>query len=195
MVIEPGCRRCPQLVASRTCIAWGNGAPDAAIMVVGEAPGTGDPDADVWKGGNHTGCAYTSRHSGRRIRRLLAELGHAGNVYYTNAVKCHPSDGDGSSRPPTPTELGSCRTHLETEIDTISPEVILATGKHATQTLLAFDGRSIDGFVQKVCEPITIESLSASVLPVLHPSYRDVWLSRLGLTRSEYRERIARHLP
>lgn len=85
----------------------------ATLQAVGRTdrpPGAGDPDAEVWKGGNHTGCAYTSRHSGRRIRRLLADLGYAGDVYYTNAVKCFPEGEDGSNREPTAVERSNCRT-------------------------------------------------------------------------------------
>ena len=45
-VLDPGCARCPALEASRTRISWGNGPPDAAVVVVGEAPGAGTPEAD-----------------------------------------------------------------------------------------------------------------------------------------------------
>ncbi|MFW5918548.1 MAG: uracil-DNA glycosylase family protein, partial [Haloferacaceae archaeon] len=109
-VLEPGCSRCPGLAKARTRIAWGVGPDDADVVVVGEAPAVGDPDAERWQGGNHTGMAYTSRHSGQRIRQLFAELGYADRTYYTNAVKCFPraevgfgsgsgsnSDDDGSN--------------------------------------------------------------------------------------------------
>jgi DNA polymerase len=76
------CRRCPALVESRECISWGNGPLDAEIVVVGEAPGAGTPEADRWQGGNWTGMAYTARHSGRRIRDLLAEAGYP-DAYFT----------------------------------------------------------------------------------------------------------------
>ncbi len=194
-VLESGCQRCPNLVESRTRIAWGTGNTSAEVMVVGEAPAAGNPDADIWKGGNHTGRAYTSRHSGRRIRHLIAELDYTGRVYYTNAVKCYPSDGDGSNREPTDTELVNCRAHLKTEIETIEPAVVLATGKHATRTLVQLEDHQVDSFLDSVCEPIECRRLGITVLPVLHPAYQEVWLSRLGWKCSEYRERIADHLP
>ncbi len=90
-VVEPDCERCPALVEHCECISWGTGPLDASIVVVGEAPGYGNPDADRWQGGNWTGMAYTSRHSGRRIRRMLAEIGYGDETYYTNAVKCFPA--------------------------------------------------------------------------------------------------------
>jgi hypothetical protein len=80
LVVERDCARCPALAACRTEISWGNGARDATLVVVGEAPAAGDPpdeesettdDPDPWAGGNHTGLAYTSRHSGRRVRETV----------------------------------------------------------------------------------------------------------------------------
>ena len=195
LVLEPDCRRCPALVESRTCISWGNGPADADVLVVGEAPGAGDPDAERWRGGNYTGMAYTSRHSGRRVRRLFEALGYTDRTFYTNAVKCFPSDGEGSNREPAPDELDSCRSHLEAEAAAVDPEVVVATGKHATKTVLAFDGRELDGFLDSVLEPVECASLNATLLPILHPSYQDVWLSRLGYDREEYRAEIAARLP
>ncbi|SHH14987.1 uracil-DNA glycosylase [Halobaculum gomorrense] len=191
LVIEPDCSRCPALVDTRTRISWGNGPRDASVLVVGEAPGAGDPDADTWKGGNHTGCAYTSRHSGRRVRRLMADLGYGGDCLFTNAVKCHPP----GNRDPTDEELRNCRGHLETELDIVDPETVVTTGKHATATLLAFEGVALDGFLDRVSDPVDCPTLGVRRLPVLHPSYREVWLSRLDLTEAEYRARIAEHLP
>lgn len=195
LVLEPDCGRCPALVESRTCISWGNGPRDADVLVVGEAPGAGAPDADAWKGGNHTGCAYTSRHSGRRIRGLLADLGYADRTFYTNAVNCFPEGDGGSNREPTDGELSNCRRHLESELELVDPAVVVATGKHATETILAFESRTLDGFLDAVCDPVDLPGLGVRLLPILHPSYQEVWLSRLDLTESEYRERIAAHLP
>ena len=194
-VLRPGCSRCPTLVDSRTCISWGTGPLDARLLVVGEAPGAGNPEAEVWKGGNHTGCAYTSRHSGRRIRRLMADLGYAGDVYYTNAVKCFPEGDDGSNREPTAAEREQCRPHLRDEIDRVDPEVVVPTGKHATISVLAFEDRSVDGFLESVGQPVDCPTLGVTVLPILHPSYEEVWRSRLGYDAESYREQIASHLP
>jgi uracil-DNA glycosylase family 4 len=192
-VLERECERCPSLVDSRTCISWGTGPADAAVMVVGEAPGAGAPETETWRGGNHTGMAYTTRHSGRRIRRLFSELGY--DPYYTNAVKCFPSDGTGSNREPEAEERENCRTHLLTEIERVKPEVVVATGKHATQSLLAAEGETLDGFLDSVLEPRPLPTLGTTLLPLLHPSYQEVWLSRLGLDSATYRERIAAALP
>ena len=191
LVLAPDCSRCPALVESRTRISWGTGSRDANVFVVGEAPGGGDPDAETWKGGNHTGCAYTSRHSGRRIRRLIRDLGYGDDCFFTNAAKCHPEN----DRDPTDEELANCRGHLEAELDIVDPDVVVTTGKHATATLLAFEGIELDSFLDSVCEPIDCRVLGVTCLPILHPSYQEVWLSRLELSDAEYRERISERLP
>ena len=194
-VLAPGCERCPALAESRECISWGNGSLDAELVVVGEAPGAGTPEADLWKGGNWTGMAYTARHSGRKIRDLFAELGFDNDdLYYTNAVKCFPEGEDGSNREPTSEERTNCRPYLETEIEEIEPRAVVATGKHATTSLLATEGKSIDGFLDSILEPVALESLETTLVPVLHPSYQAVWLSRLDYTYEGYLDAITETL-
>ncbi|ELY64015.1 uracil-DNA glycosylase [Natronococcus jeotgali] len=187
-VIEPDCRRCPALAEDRNCISWGTGPLDADVLVVGEAPGLGNPDADRWKGGNWTGKAYTSRHSGRRIRRMLERVGHDEDAYYTNAVKCFPASEEDptSNREPTDEERATCRAHLVTEVETLEPDVVLATGKHATKSVLAAEGRGLEGFIDSVLEPVRCERLDTWLVPILHPSYQDVWIVRMGYEPDAY---------
>jgi len=191
-VIEPDCTRCPALADGRECISWGNGPLDARLVVVGEAPGYGTPEADRWRGGNWTGLAYTSRHSGRRIRRLLAQIGYGTDAYYTNAVKCFPPDPDDrtTNREPTAEERSNCRAHLLTELDLVDPAVVLATGKHATKSVLAAEDRELARFLDAVLDPIALDRLGVWLLPVLHPSYQDVWVGRLGYEPDEYLDAI-----
>jgi DNA polymerase len=197
------CRRCPALVDCRERVSWGVGPRDASLVVVGEAPGAGDPDAERWRGGNWTGMAYTSRASGRKVRAMVDGLGYGGDAYYTNAVKCFPCAGRGddgdegaggaagpTNREPTVEELANCRPYLLDEVETVSPAWVLATGKHATRSLFAVDGRAVEGFLELVLEPVSLEGIDPPVLPLLHPSYQEVWLSRLGHTRASYLEEI-----
>ncbi|WP_232703195.1 uracil-DNA glycosylase [Halobacterium wangiae] len=186
-VLVPDCRECPALVESRNCISWGQGDTDADLVVVGEAPGAGDADAETWRGGNHTGMAYTTRHSGRRVRELVADLGFP-DAYFTNAVKCHPPQ----NRDPTETERENCSLRLETELAEIQPHAVLATGSHATASLLEMADRSLDRFVDSVADcvregrPLDWPGVDAALVPALHPSYENVWLARLDLTREAY---------
>ncbi|SIS10233.1 uracil-DNA glycosylase [Natronorubrum thiooxidans] len=228
-VLEADCERCPALTECRERISWGTGPLEATVVVVGEAPGYGDPDADRWRGGNWTGKAYTSRHSGRRIRRMLARLGYDETTYYTNAVKCFPAseaprassassaerssadsqaaeprdDGETASsdseepetnREPTAEERATCRDHLLTELETVDPDVVLATGKHATKTVLAAEGRELEDFLESVLEPVWCARLDVWLVPILHPSYQDVWLGRLGYEPETYLEAIGETL-
>ena len=188
-VVEPGCARCPALVEARERISWGNGSLDADVMVVGEAPGAGNPEAERWRGGNWTGLAYTARHSGRLVRSTFEALGYGpDDLYVTNAVKCFPSDGEGGNREPTDGELERCFEHLVAELDAVDPSVVVATGRHPTAVLLAREGVALDGFVDRVLEPLECPSLGVTVLPVLHPAYEHVWRGRLGYDREGYVE-------
>ena len=184
------CRRCPALVDARECISWGNGPLDADIVVVGEAPGAGTPEADLWKGGNWTGMAYTARHSGRKIRELMADLGYRDDCYYTNAVKCFPSDGEGSNREPTDEEHENCRPYLEAEIREIEPRAVVATGKHATTSLLATENLELDGFVDSILDAVSLPGLETTLVPILHPSYQAIWISRLGYSDESYLDAV-----
>jgi len=187
--MAPDCRRCADLAAARERISWGVGSLEATLVVVGEAPGAGTPEADRWRGGNHTGMAYTARHSGRRIRDRLASLGYdPDELYFTNAVKCFPPSDDGgeSNREPTAAERANCRPYLLAELDAVAPDCVVATGRHATESLLAATDRSLDGFLEAVLEPVETDRLPP-VLPVLHPSYREVWIPRLGYDDDGYR--------
>lgn len=192
LAVEPDCARCPALAECRTRISWGNGPHDADIVVVGEAPGAGNPDADRWRGGNWTGLAYTARHSGRRIRETMAAVGYAERTFYTNAVKCFPRDPDDptTNREPTAEERDACRDHLLTELDAVDSNVVVTTGKHATASMLAVEDRQVDGFVDSVLDPVRLPSLEVTLIPLLHPSYRDVWLSRLDYDLEGYRDTL-----
>jgi DNA polymerase len=52
--------------------------------------------------------------------------------------------------------------------------------------VLALDDVSLEGFLDSVLEPRHSDALGVSVVPLLHPSYQEVWLSRLGYDREEY---------
>lgn len=192
-VLADGCEHCPALAESRGCISWGNGPLDASLVVVGEAPGYGNPEAERWRGGNWTGMAYTSRHSGQRIRELLADAGFGhDDCYFTNAVKCFPADPDDptTNREPTAEERTNCRPYLREEIEQVDPDAVVPTGKHATKSVLSLEGKDIDGFVDHVLDPVDCPKLGVTVVPLLHPSYQTVWVPQIGYTAESYRDEI-----
>ena len=211
------CLRCPALVAARERICWGVGPRDASVVVVGEAPAAGEPDADRWQGGNWTGMAYTGRHSGRKIREMCEQLSLE-EAYFTNAVKCFPSaaiepvetgrenaggtDGidrideadETDNREPTAEERANCRPYLRREIEEVDPACVLATGGHATRSLLAVENRTVESFLDLILEVQDCPTLEVPVLPVLHPSYQEVWISRLGYSYGGYVEAVRQEL-
>lgn len=190
-VLAPECSRCPALVDSRERIAWGNGSREADVMIVGEAPASGDPSAPRWQGGNWTGMAYTGQHSGKLIRTMFEALGYGpDDVYVTNAVKCFPSDGTGSNREPSKAERDTCFSHLLTELKEVNPTVVVTTGKHATMACLDHENRPLERFLDAVLTPIECPRLAVTLLPLLHPSYQHVWLTRLDYTYDAYIDEI-----
>ena len=54
------------------------------------------------------------------------------DVYIANVVKCRPPE----NRNPEPDEVASCEPFLKKQIDLVRPEIIIALGKFAVQTLL-----------------------------------------------------------
>src|SRR6201987_5223909 len=122
------CMKCPHLARSRTQTVFGVGNPDADLMFVGEAPGA-DEDAQ--------GEPFVGR-AGQLLTKIIKAMGFAREeVYIANILKCRP-DTPGSAygnRPPTPSEMQTCRPYLMEQIDIIRPKVIVALGAVAVEGL------------------------------------------------------------
>ncbi len=56
--------------------------------------------------------------------------------------------------------------------------------------MLAAEDREIDGFIDTVLTPVRCDRLETRLVPILHPSYQDVWIGRLGYEPAEYLEAI-----
>lgn len=117
------CQRC-KLAGGRTNLVFGVGNPAARLVFVGEAPGH---DEDL-RGEPFVG----------RAGQLLTEIITKGmkirreDVYICNVIKCRPP----GNRNPEPDEVASCEPFLLRQLELIGPEVIVALGKFAAQTLL-----------------------------------------------------------
>ena len=83
------------------------------------------------------------------------------------------------------------QTQVRDVIEQVDPDVVVPTGKHATTSVLALEDRTVDSFLDTVLDPIDCPELGVTVVPLLHPSYRDVWVSRLGHTNDSYEQRVA----
>ena len=147
------CTRCP-LAVGRTQVVFGEGDPDAGLLVVGEGPGR---DEDL------QGRPFVGR-SGRLLDRLLAE--EAGltrsQVYIANVVKCRPPN----NRDPLPAEIAACRPYLDRQITLIAPRVVLSLGNFASKLLLD----TTAGVTKLRGRIYPLAGTTAVVVPTFHPA-------------------------
>lgn len=123
------CTKCKHLACSRTQTVFGVGNPDADLMFIGEAPGADEDEQ---------GEPFVGR-AGQLLTRILKAMNFAReDVYIANILKCRPDMPAGSfgNRPPTPTEMQTCRPYLVEQIDIIRPSVLVALGAVAVEGLL-----------------------------------------------------------
>jgi len=123
-----GCRECP-LGFQATQTVWGEGPLHAPLMLVGEQPG----DQEDLQGRPFVGPA------GRLLDRALAELGWPRDaLYVTNAVKHFKFEMRGKRRmhkTPAQREIAACLHWLESEIEAVDPQAIVALGATAARAL------------------------------------------------------------
>src|SRR5205085_884376 len=123
------CRACP-LWRNATQTVFGEGPARARLMLVGEQPG----DKEDLAGKPFVGPA------GQMLDRALAEAGiDREKVYVTNAVKHFKFVPRGKIRlhqkPSTP-EIRACRPWYERELAAVQPELVVAMGATAAQSVL-----------------------------------------------------------
>ncbi len=117
------CRVCPELAANRTNTVFGDGNPNAKLMLLGEAPGA---DEDELK------KPFVGR-SGKLLDSLLREHGLDRSKFYVcNILKCRPPE----NRKPTRTEISNCENFLVNQIQIIKPKFILCLGSTSANFIL-----------------------------------------------------------
>jgi DNA polymerase len=125
------CLRCT-LSASRNQVVFGAGNPNAAIMLIGQGPSLTD---------DHTGLPYTGP-AGEFLDTALQQAGLSrAEVWLTNLHKCvatklDKETGKPEMRPPKAEEVIACDPWLEQELFWVKPNVLVAIGGPAAQTLL-----------------------------------------------------------
>ncbi len=119
------CTRCA-LHESRTQTVFGVGNTNASWMIIGEAPGAEE---------DRRGEPFVGR-AGKLLDEMLRAVGQGrDSVFIANILKCRPPN----NRDPKPAEASACREYLERQIELIDPDIILAVGRIAAQTLLGTD--------------------------------------------------------
>jgi DNA polymerase len=116
------CKRC-KLCNGRTQIVFGVGNPKAELVFVGEGPGA-DEDAQ--------GVPFVGKAGQLLTKMIEAMQFRRDEVYICNVVKCRPPN----NRNPEPEEIEACEPFLKAQLAAIRPQVIVALGKFAAQTLL-----------------------------------------------------------
>src|SRR5438093_4204606 len=123
------CKAC-DLWQDATQTVFGEGAPDAEVMLVGEQPG----DREDIEGRPFVGPA------GRLLDQALERAGiERDQVYVTNVVKHFKWKPRGKRRihqKPNAEEIAACRGWLEGELEAVKPRVIVCLGATAAQALL-----------------------------------------------------------
>jgi uracil-DNA glycosylase len=116
------CTRC-KLHKARNKIVFADGNPKAKLVFVGEGPGR---DEDM------QGLPFVGR-AGKLLTSMIEAMGlQRQDVYICNVVKCRPPE----NRLPEPDEIKTCSPFLLRQLEVVDPQVIVALGACAAQTLL-----------------------------------------------------------
>lgn len=144
-----------------TQLVFADGAPDARLMVIGEAPG-GEED--------RVGKPFVGP-AGQLLDRMLGSIGldrHTARI--ANVVPWRPP----GNRTPTDSEIAVCLPFLHRQIALVRPRGLLLLGAVAAKALLASPERDQGiGRLRGTWRQVTIDGLDAPVpaLPTFHPAY------------------------
>ncbi len=116
------CTKC-RLAETRNNFVFGEGSPEAQIVVIGEAPGA-EEDAQ--------GRPFVGR-SGKLLDKILEAIGFSRkDVFICNILKCRPPE----NRNPNIDEIECCMPWLKIQLQLIKPKILLLLGRVAANTVL-----------------------------------------------------------
>jgi DNA polymerase len=145
------CTSC-ELHATRTNVVFGTGNPDARLMFIGEGPGFYE---------DKEGIPFVGK-AGQLLTKIIAAMKFARDgVYICNVVKCRPPE----NRNPEPVEIQACSPYLTSQIDIVQPDVIVALGRIAAETL---SGRPMPIMRSR---GTWFSYKDIPVMPTFHPAY------------------------
>jgi DNA polymerase len=154
-----GCRRCP-LWRDATQTVFGEGPQSAKVVFVGEQPG----DQEDLAGKPFVGPA------GKVFDAILDEAGvERQKTYVTNAVKHFKFEPRGKRRihsKPNAGEISACRWWLDKELSFIQPDLAVALGATAAQSLT---GKAVP--VTKMRGQVIEREDGLRVFLTIHPSF------------------------
>ncbi|MDR0927195.1 MAG: uracil-DNA glycosylase [Ignavibacteria bacterium] len=115
------CQQC-ELSKTRKNIVFGEGNPNADIMVIGEAPGATEDEQ---------GRPFVGR-AGNLVTEVLESVNFTREeVYISNVCKCRPPENNLNQ-----SAVDACEAYLQKEIAIIKPKIILALGVRAAEAVL-----------------------------------------------------------
>jgi uracil-DNA glycosylase family 4 len=121
------CHKC-DIARLRTKVVPGEGAENAALMFIGEAPGWHE---------DQQGRPFVGQ-AGQFLEKLLASINlNRQQVFIANVIKCRPPD----NRDPLPTEIQNCRPWLDKQIELLKPRMIVTLGRYSMARY--FPGKTI----------------------------------------------------
>lgn len=159
------CQGCP-LYRDATQTVFGSGRAAARMVLVGEQPG----DQEDRAGAPFVGPA------GRLLDKALAAAEiDRGELYLTNAVKHFKftTNERGKRRihkTPSRTEVEACRPWLLTELESVSPEVVVLLGATAAKSLLGNDFRLTRHRGEIISAPGLVPDGDLAFVATIHPS-------------------------
>ena len=153
-----------------TQLVFADGAADAQLVIIGEAPG-GEED--------RLGKPFIGP-AGQLLDKMLASIGlDRTKVRIINAVPWRPP----GNRTPTEAEIGLCLPFLHRQIALVSPLGLLTLGAVAAKALLGGEAQNGIRRVRGRWQQVRIEGLPTA-LPAL-PSYHPAYLLRTPLAKRE----------
>jgi len=143
------CQEC-ELAKCRTRIVPGEGAENAELFFIGEAPGWHEDQ----QGRPFVGPA------GQFLEQLLASIGlKREQVYIANVIKCRPPQ----NRDPLLLEIETCRKWLNRQIELIRPKMIITLGRYSLARYFPNDSiGKVHGKARKIDNVI--------LYPMYHPA-------------------------
>jgi uracil-DNA glycosylase len=145
-----------KLSTTRRHVVYGEGNPDAQLMVIGEGPGEEE---------DRTGRPFVGR-AGQLLDQILAAVDiPRERVFIGNIVKCRPP----GNRNPEPDEIAACDHWLLDQIRLIQPQIIITLGNVPTQWAL----ETTQGITKTRGQWGTFKKLGLpiKVMPMFHPAY------------------------
>lgn len=146
-------------------LVFGEGNPEAQIMLIGEAPGAQETEQRrpfVGKAGQNLNDFLQRIHLDRTA------------LYVTNAVKfrpvkVHPRTGSLSNRPPTREEISLCYSFLLRELAIVRPRLVVTLGNTPLQTVLD-DHKATIGALHGQLAPLKAGESQPLLYPLYHPA-------------------------